>query len=263
MDIIQTAEKEIGTTSDINGTVNPRLLAYCEKLGVSYEPGDDGLWCAMFVGYVLEMCGIRSTRSLGARSYLQWGVVVTVPVPGDVVVLWRDSVNSANGHVAFFDYEDENTVYLLGGNQGTGMVDVEAYPKTRVLGYRRAIITNTNTDMETSENTGQVAGATGAGMPPEGFMNALSLDGQTTITIKKPNFETVPNTRYAMITAVTYQEEKDETDISYTQIVTDEQNVVHADDIACMGIAGNLDLTAAVAYVQAQENGTGQVEVNL
>lgn len=142
METLSIAEKEIGVTSDVSGSVNPRVLEYFAKIGATYEPGDDEIWCAAFVGFVLETAGIRSTRVLNARSYLGWGNPTTKPVQGDVAVFWRDSIASANGHVSFYHHEDENTVYCLGGNQGSGMVDIEGYPKTRVLDYRSAITTS-------------------------------------------------------------------------------------------------------------------------
>lgn len=154
------AEKEIGVTSDVNGSVNPRVLSYFKDINAQYVPGDDQVWCAAFVGAILEMCGIQSTKSLSARSYLNWGEATTSPVQGDVVVFWRDSIQSANGHVSFFHHEDENTVYCLGGNQGSGVVDIEGYPKTRVLGYRSAIKTSapqeqTNNHMEPETTTAE------------------------------------------------------------------------------------------------------------
>lgn len=147
MDTITVASKELGVTSDINGKVNPRVLDYFAKIGATYEPGDDGVWCAAFVGFVLETCGIHSTRALNARSYLKWGTAEQSPKQGDVVIFWRDSVDSANGHVSFFHHDDGDHIYCLGGNQGSGIVDIERYPKNRVLGYR-TITTNQNKTME-------------------------------------------------------------------------------------------------------------------
>lgn len=147
------AEKEIGQTSDIGGKVNPRVLEYFEKIGATYEPGDDEVWCAAFVGAMLEECGIRSTRALNAKSYLDWGITEGEPHAGDVVVFWRDSIDSSNGHVSFFDHEEEDMYYCLGGNQGSGIVSIEAYPKNRVLGFRSAITTNTPIIMEPTTPT--------------------------------------------------------------------------------------------------------------
>ena len=154
METIQIATKEIGVRSDINHAVNPRVLDYFKKIGQPYAPGDDQVWCAAFVGFVLETCGITSTKSLSARSYLKWGNAEQSPKEGDVVVFWRDSVDSANGHVSFFHHQEGDTLYCLGGNQGSGLVDIEGYPTSRVLGYRSAITNNQNSNhMEPTTST--------------------------------------------------------------------------------------------------------------
>lgn len=138
METIKIALQEYGVTSDVNGVVNPIVLSYFDKIGQAYVAGDDGVWCAAFVGFVLETCGIASTKALNARSYLDWGTSEVNPSMGDVVVFWRDSVDSALGHVSFFVRQDGENVYCLGGNQGTGVVDIEVYPLNRVLGFRKA-----------------------------------------------------------------------------------------------------------------------------
>lgn len=139
MDIIQTALREYGTLSDVDGKVNPKVLSYFSRIGQIYQTGFDAVWCAAFAGYVLETCGIASTKALNARSYLDWGEKVISPQMGDVVVFWRDTPTSANGHVSFFVKQDGIYVYCLGGNQGIGIVDIERYPLSRVLGFRRAV----------------------------------------------------------------------------------------------------------------------------
>ena len=51
---------------------------------------DDEAYCAKGVSAVLEMCGIRSTRSAWARSYQSWGVNLgDQPALGAIVVFWR------------------------------------------------------------------------------------------------------------------------------------------------------------------------------
>ena len=56
---------------------------------------------------------------------------------GDVVVLSRGA-SGWQGHVAFFLRAVGQQVEVLGGNQGNG-VSVTRYPKSKVLGIRRAI----------------------------------------------------------------------------------------------------------------------------
>jgi uncharacterized protein (TIGR02594 family) len=95
-------------------------------------------WCAAFVGHCLERAGLRSTRKLTARSYLDWGVPVAVPdaQQGDIGVIPRGS-SSWQGHVFFIDRIEGAWVWGLGGNQSDA-VNVKRYPVSKLLGVRRA-----------------------------------------------------------------------------------------------------------------------------
>lgn len=95
-------------------------------------------WCAGFVNAVLNAEGTKGTGKLNARSFMKWGVEVTDPSEGDVVVFWRESKSSWKGHVGFFaGYDDEGDILVLGGNQNDS-VSIKSYPKERLLGFRRA-----------------------------------------------------------------------------------------------------------------------------
>ena len=121
---------------EVKGGENPVILGYFEAVGHGWVKEDEVPWCAAFVGGCLEEAGYKSTGSLAARSYLDWGQKVTQPQYGDVVVFWRGSKKSWQGHVAFYVRETDKSVVVLGGNQGN-KVSVTTYPKSRVLGYRR------------------------------------------------------------------------------------------------------------------------------
>lgn len=97
---------------------------------------DETPWCAGFVGGVLEKCGIQSTRSGLARSYLEWGKNIGEARIGAIVVFWRIKRYSGHGHVGFVaGYPSGGFVPTLGGNQGN-RVCIKPYPESRVLGYR-------------------------------------------------------------------------------------------------------------------------------
>lgn len=97
---------------------------------------DETAWCAAFVGGVLEEVGIKSTRSAGARSYLGWGKSLPTPAVGCIVVFWRGSPSGWSGHVGFVTGQDaKGNLMVLGGNQGDS-VNIKAFAKERVLGYR-------------------------------------------------------------------------------------------------------------------------------
>jgi uncharacterized protein (TIGR02594 family) len=99
---------------------------------------DETPWCAAFVGYCIEACGLglTSTRSEAARSYQNWGVRIDKPIPGCVVVFWRGSRDGYSGHVGFVTgLTRDGHLIVLGGNQGDE-VNEKAFARDRVLSYR-------------------------------------------------------------------------------------------------------------------------------
>ena len=134
--VYDLARLEIGTYEWAEGS-NPRVDAYFDDVGYP-SMTDETAWCAAFVGAMLKRCGLPHTGKLTARSYLDWGKPVDLAKaePGDIVVLWRGSPTSWQGHVGFFDRQADGNVYLLGGNQ-RDMVNVSGYSIDRVLSVRR------------------------------------------------------------------------------------------------------------------------------
>ena len=117
---------------------NETILKFWKLCHLPFQD-DETAWCAGFVGGVLEECGIRSTRSGMARSYLKWGVKIDEPEIGCVVIFWRGHEDSPFGHVAFVDdLPSGGYIPSLGGNQGD-MVCIKPYPVSRVLGYRKPV----------------------------------------------------------------------------------------------------------------------------
>jgi uncharacterized protein (TIGR02594 family) len=100
-------------------------------------------WCAAFANAVLEESGIKSNNDhkypLTARAFLDWGVAVKTPEPGDIVVFPRGN-QGWQGHVGFFLKETilngVHYYYILGGNQ-SNKVSIELYRANKVLGIRR------------------------------------------------------------------------------------------------------------------------------
>ena len=97
---------------------------------------DDEAYCAKGVCAILEMCGIRSTRSPAARSFAKWGQELDGPALGAVVVFWRKSVEGPFGHVGFVAGRDAvGNVMCLGFNQGDS-IKISAFSPYRVLSFR-------------------------------------------------------------------------------------------------------------------------------
>lgn len=131
------AKDDLGTWEWGEGH-NPKVLQYFKDVGHSWVKDDETAWCAAFVGAMLKRSGLPHTGKLNARSYLDWGNPVSMEDarPGDVVVFSRGNPNGWQGHVAFFDRQTKDHIYVLGGNQ-RNQVNVMAYPKARLLGIRR------------------------------------------------------------------------------------------------------------------------------
>ena len=117
---------------------NPDILAMYARVGHGWVEHDEVAWCAAFVGSCLEQAGERSTRSLTARSYLDWGVPVDISEArgGDIVIFKRGS-SSWQGHVGFFVESRGASIAVLGGNQKDA-VSVATYAREDLLGIRRA-----------------------------------------------------------------------------------------------------------------------------
>ena len=117
---------------------NKEVIKYFKETGHNYINKDETSWCSAYMSWCAKKAGLYYSKSLLARSWLKMGAKVTFPQPGDIVVFWREKVNSWEGHVSIFLYEDEKTnqIFCLGGNQD-GKVCVAPYPSNNVLGYRR------------------------------------------------------------------------------------------------------------------------------
>ncbi len=115
-----------------------KILEFFSSVGHEWVKDDETAWCAAFVGAMLERTGLKSTRKLNARSYLEWGEPVDLDdaQPGDIVVFTRGDPSGWQGHVAF--YVSKSTLYIrvLGGNQRNAVTESN-YPRDRLLGIRR------------------------------------------------------------------------------------------------------------------------------
>ena len=131
------ATKEVGTKEIVGPEDNPKIVEWFKQVGHGWVRDDETAWCAAFVGAMLELSGIVSTRGLNARSYVEWGEEVKEPRPGDIVVFWRGSPDSWKGHVGFFVSQDRKHIKVLGGNQANS-VSFANYSTASLLSIRRA-----------------------------------------------------------------------------------------------------------------------------
>lgn len=133
------AKTFVGTREVPGKQSNPAIIEMFRAVGHEWVEDDSVAWCAAFIGACIERAGIRSTRALNARSYLQWGVPVELAdaQEGDVIVFSRGDPNGWQGHVGFFVKRAGTNIEVLGGNQSDA-VNVARYPVSRLLGVRRA-----------------------------------------------------------------------------------------------------------------------------
>lgn len=143
MTYMEIARSLIGTKEIAGKTDNPKIMEMYKTVGHAWVEHDEVAWCAAFVGYCLEKAGLQSTRALNARSYLTFGTEVKLEnaKEGDIVVFERGT--GGQGHVAFYVGATATQIRVLGGNQ-SDQVSIASYPKSRLLGIRRPVTSDTN-----------------------------------------------------------------------------------------------------------------------
>ncbi|CAM1340440.1 C40 family peptidase [Tenacibaculum amylolyticum] len=136
--LIRIASREIGTTEIPGPQHNPRIVAYAKEAGFDFINDDETPWCSVFMNWVAQKAQLESTKLANARSWLNVGIIVTTPEPGDIVIFWRESPQSYQGHVGIFmGYsQDQSRIYTLGGNQ-SNQVSQTALSASQLLGFRR------------------------------------------------------------------------------------------------------------------------------
>lgn len=139
-ELIKTALKYYGITEQSTTAKNSPTIVKWIKYLLPWADNDEIAWCSAFVNGIALEAGYEHFKegfgSALARNWLHKGEIVTEPQLGDVVILWRGSPSAATGHVGFFIRENETHVFMLGGNQ-SNQVNITAFPKDRVLGFRR------------------------------------------------------------------------------------------------------------------------------
>ena len=137
-ELIKIAASQLGIREIPGNENNPAIVNYAKETGITGISNDEISWCSTFVNWVCMKAGFRMSGKPDARSWLNIGEKITSPKPGDIVVFWRESLQSWKGHVGFFmGYSsDGSKVFSLGGNQGDA-VSIKAYDAAKVLGFRR------------------------------------------------------------------------------------------------------------------------------
>lgn len=135
---METAVAELGVHEEsLPGQHNRRIIEY-HSTTTLHATDDETPWCSSFVNWVMKTSGYRGTNSAAAKSWLDWGMRLTTPRHGAIVVIKRKktgtdhSTGSSSGfHVAFWVSEDSTHIRLLGGNQS----DQVKYSNFSLSGY--------------------------------------------------------------------------------------------------------------------------------
>jgi uncharacterized protein (TIGR02594 family) len=132
---IELALSEYGNEAWPNTATNPDVLKYFTETGYQFIHDDETPWCAAFLNWILLKCKRKTENKLNARSFLTLSKPTQNPTLGDIVVLWRISPSSWQGHCGLFVKQNSKLVWILGGNQDS-RVCIQAFSKTQLLGYR-------------------------------------------------------------------------------------------------------------------------------
>jgi uncharacterized protein (TIGR02594 family) len=133
---IAIARKYLGK-SEIKGPHHdPHILQWWKNIGAPFKD-DETPWCGAFVGGVLFEAGIKPVSGgASARAWLKLPAKLDRPAFGSVVVFYRGSPESGQGHVGFVVGRDRaGNLMVLGGNQRDA-VNIKPFSRSRVLGYR-------------------------------------------------------------------------------------------------------------------------------
>ena len=129
---------EYDTAEIVGPQNNPKIVAFAKEIGATWVSNDETAWCAIFVQWCLKQASLKYSYHANARYFLNYGEHTDDPQMGDLVVLWRGSKDSTLGHVGFFVKRDQNSVWILGGNQNN-KVNITQFNITQVLEYRKTL----------------------------------------------------------------------------------------------------------------------------
>jgi len=136
--ILEWALGELGVSEMQGDAHNKKILNYAKEAGFKWVGDDETPWCSIFMNWCCLKANLPRSKRADARSWLRVGKPVTDPEPGDVVIFWRGSKESWQGHVGLFIGFSGNgsSIFCLGGNQKDS-VSIARYDRGRLLGFRR------------------------------------------------------------------------------------------------------------------------------
>lgn len=129
---LTTARSYIGLAEIPGKQHSPTIINWLIRLKAWWRD-DEVPWCGTFVAACFSQAEIVLPKHwYRAKDWLNWGITMTVPTVGCVVVYER----TGGGHVGFVVGQDaRGYLQTLGGNQ-LNRVSIAPFDRSRVLGYR-------------------------------------------------------------------------------------------------------------------------------
>jgi len=129
---ITIARSLIGVSEIAGAKHSGIIIGWLEKLKAWWRD-DETPWCGVFVGHCLKESGYDIPKYyMRAKAWLDFGKKVSIPCLGAIVIFER----KGGGHVGFvIGLDHANRLLVLGGNQ-SNKVNVMAFDRSRVIGYR-------------------------------------------------------------------------------------------------------------------------------
>ena len=118
--LLRVARLCVGVTEAPGPASNPVIMQWAKDIGAPMPvfTSDSVAWCVVAANRWLMACGYPLSGTgydlLRARSFAAWGVPLTTPALGAVLVFHRP----AGAHVGLYIGEREDAYYVLGANQG-------------------------------------------------------------------------------------------------------------------------------------------------
>lgn len=185
----ELATGELGTQEVVGKGNNPRILDYHKATGLAASE-DEISWCGSFVAWCMSGAGVPYNKgdAAAARSWLKWGRELKEPTLGCVVIFWRQSPTSWQGHVGFYAGKtpDGKKILVLGGNQ-SNRVSIAPYDADRVLGFRWPAGVELPPDIQPMRESAVVRRSVGSAVTVAASTIApMVIDGATAVVEQKP-----------------------------------------------------------------------------
>lgn len=130
---VTEAKSFIGLHEYPGAANNPTIMGWLAQIKATWLGGDAAPWCGTFMAHCILAAGLTPPDApYRAKSWLNWGIPISAPLYGCIVVFNREG----GGHVGIVvGRTAAGNLVVLGGNQGDA-VNTRVFSTDRVAGYR-------------------------------------------------------------------------------------------------------------------------------